>query len=224
MGATGFLGGVGNLFGAFGGNGANTDRQQQLKGYGDLSNVFNYGFNTGKSTFGTGMNAEQSGLQQLSAPAQYYQKLLSGNRAAAMSAVAPTVNAVNSQTDANARQASAMGTARGGGVNVGNQQVDTTKQGLVENAITGAREGAAAGATGVAGATAGIGSSIAGQALNLLGLGEHAAQNLTEDASQSRLASQQLHGQKMHDIGAGLTSTLLSMYPQLNTSGTGGGG
>ena len=178
---------------------ANTDRQTQLKGFGDLSNVFNYGFNTGKTNAATGLNAQQAGLQQLAAPANYYQKLLTGNRAAAMSAVAPTVNAINSQTDAQARQASTMGTARGGGVNAGNQQVDTAKQGAVENAITGAREGAASGATGVAGATAGIGSSIASQALQLLGLGEHAATSMTSLAGDSRATSNALHRQKAQD-------------------------
>lgn len=173
----------------FGGSGYKTDRRQELQGFGDLQNVFNFGFNQGKPTFGTGVAAEKQGLQELGAPEQYYQKLLTGNRAAAMSAVAPTVNAINAQTDASARQASAMGTARGGGANAQAQQVDTAKQGAVESAITGAREGAAGGAAKVAGETSQIGSSIAQQALHLLGLGESAASTLTSEASASRAES-----------------------------------
>lgn len=173
----------------FGGSGYNTDRREQLKGYGDLSNVFNFGFNQGKSNLSTGVNAEKQGLEELGGPEAYYQKLLTGNRASAMSAVAPTVNAINSQTDAATRQASAMGTARGGGANAPQQQIDTTKQAAVESAITGARSGAAQGESAVAGETAQIGSSLSQQALHLLGLAGTAAQDLTQDASASRSVS-----------------------------------
>lgn len=198
---------LGNLFSP---SGVNTDRSKQLEGYGDLSNVFNYGFNTGKSTFGSGIQAEKSGLEQLGGPAAYYQKLLSGNRANALSAVAPTVNAINSQTDAASRQTSSMGTARGGGANASEQAIDQTKQASVNNAITGAREGAAAGAAGVASATAGIGSSMASQAMQLLGLGTHAATSLTSIADQSRELSDKLHHEKSKEAGD-LTNQLMSI-------------
>lgn len=203
----GLISTLGNLFG---GSSVTTDRNKELEGFGDLSNVFNYGFNTGKSTFATGLTAEKSGLEQLGGPAAYYQKLLTGNRASALSAVAPTVNAVNSQTDAAAKQAATMGTARGGGVNAGQQQVDTAKQAAVENAITGAREGAASGAAGVASATAGIGSSMAAQALQLLGLGTHAATSLTSIADQSRTESDRLHHEKSKEVGD-LTNELMNI-------------
>ncbi len=202
------FGGIGGLFGALGGNARNTDRKEQLSGYGDLANVFNFGMNQGKAGVGAGMGTEAGALEQLGGPASYYQKLLSGNRASAMSAVAPTVNAVNSQTDAAARQASASGTARGGGGNAQQQQIDTTKQGLVENAITGAREGAAGGAADVAGKVAGIGGTQLSAALNLLGLGEHAAATLTDEANRSRETSQALHNQQAQQMGQSLAAIL----------------
>lgn len=173
----------------FGGSGYDTDRAAQLKGYGQLSNVFNFGFNQAKPTFATGQAAQKQGLEELGGPEQYYQKLLTGNRASAMSAVAPTVNTINAQTDASAKQASTMGTARGGGANAPQQQVDTSKQAAVENAITGAREGAAGGVASVAGETAKIGESMSSQAARLLGLAGSAAQDLTSDASASRSES-----------------------------------
>ncbi len=208
------FGGIGGLFGALGGNARNTDRQQQLTGMGDLQNVFNFGMNQGKTGYQTGAGTEAGALEQLGGPAAYYQKLLSGNRAAAMSAVAPTVNAVNAQTDAAARQNATSGTARGGGVNAANQQIDTSKQAAVENAITGAREGAAGGAAKVAGEEGQIGSTQLSAALNLLGLGERAAATSTELAGQSRLTSQALHDEKAQQLGQSLAAILFPPTPQ----------
>ena len=75
---SGFLG---DAFSLFSHSGATTDRKHTLAGYGDLSNVFNFGLNQGKRQEGAGADLQgQAGA--------YYSKLLSGDRAAMMSAVA----------------------------------------------------------------------------------------------------------------------------------------
>src|ERR1700690_2759367 len=103
----GIVNSIGNLFG---GSAAKTDRKEQLQGYGDLNNLFNFGFSSGKASTGAASDL-------LGQAGGYYSKLLSGDRATTMQAVAPTVNAATAQTDATKRAISGSGTARGGGVN-----------------------------------------------------------------------------------------------------------
>lgn len=193
---SGFIQDIGNLFG---GSATKTDRKNQLAGFGDLSNIFNFGFNTGKSGVAEGSQTERGALSELAAPADYYSKLLSGNRAATLSAVAPTVNAAGAQTDAQKRQLATLGTARGGGVNATSQQLDTNRMKSIDDAINQAKGGAAAGATRVAGETARVGETQLSTALNLLGLGEKAASTSTELAGDSRATSDALHRQASSD-------------------------
>jgi hypothetical protein len=175
---------IGNVFG---GSAVKTDRKNQLAGFGDLNNLFNFGFNSGA----TETKQSQDLLGQAGG---YYSKVLSGDRAATLSAVAPTVNAANATTDATKRGISQSGTARGGGVNATTQTLEDKKRASIDTAITAAKGGAASGA-------ASVGGTMASQASNLLGMGERSAESLTELAGNSRKESNALHQQKAESVG-----------------------
>lgn len=175
---------IGNVFG---GSAAKTDRKQQLTGFGDLNNLFNFGFSSG-----TGETSQSQGL--LGQAGGYYSSLLSGNRQATLSAVAPTVNAANAGADATKRAISGSGTARGGGVNATTATLADSTRSTIDNAINDAKEKAAGGATAV-------GGTMAAQAGNLLGMGTTAATNVTDLAGNSRDESNELHQQNAQSVG-----------------------
>ena len=153
-----------DIGGLFGGSQAKTNRKYQLQGFGDLSNLFNFGMASGANETG-----QSQGL--LGQAGSYYSSLLSGDRTATLGAVAPTVNAANATTDATKRAISSSGTARGGGVNATTQTLEDQKRASIDNAVNSAKAGAAGGATAV-------GGTMASQAGNLLGLGEESASGL----------------------------------------------
>lgn len=183
-----------DIGGLFGGNAKKTDRKFQLQGMGDLSNLFNFGVNSG---------ANETGQSQdlLGKAGSYYSSLLSGDRAATLGAVAPTVNAANATTDAAKRGIATSGTARGGGSNATTLSLDDQKRAGIDTAVNEAKAGAAKGATSV-------GGTMASQAGNLLGVGEKAASSLASTASDSRTISNQLHQQSASEVG-GLTDAAL---------------
>src|SRR5205807_258242 len=92
-----------------GGSSAKTDRKNFLGGLADVKNIFNYALPAAKGAVG-------EGKEMLGTAGDYYKKLLSGDRTAALQAVAPEAAGVNARTDAARRQLSTSGTARGGGV------------------------------------------------------------------------------------------------------------
>jgi hypothetical protein len=198
------------IFSLFSGSSANTDRKNQLAGFGDLNNVFNFALPNAEAGYNAGQATQKQALSQLSSPAQYYQSLLSGNRQQTQQAVAPVASAVNAQADAQKKQIANSGTARGGGVNAVGQQIETNKNATVDTAINQAKQGAAAGATGVAGATSKVGDSQLSAALNLLGIGNNAAANLTKQAGESRLTSNDLHNQNAQNASS-TVGTLLDL-------------
>jgi hypothetical protein len=116
-----------SLFGV-GDKNKNTDRSYQLQGWGDLTNLINGAQGAGSAATGDALS--------------HFTKLLSGNRQAVESAVAPTTNAVASQGAAAGRQAAATGTSRGGGTNAQDQQtadkVSSATQGAINQAVPGA--------------------------------------------------------------------------------------
>lgn len=175
---TGFLT---SLFSVGSHSGAGTDRKNTLSGYGDLSNLFNYGMNQGK-------NATSESSDLLGQAGGYFSKLLSGDRSATLSAVAPTVNAADTMTDAAKRNLSSSGTARGGGINSTTQTLEDSKRASIDSAINNARGDAAKGATSV-------GGTVAAQAANLLGLGDRAATSLTDASIEGRKGSNAIHEQ-----------------------------
>lgn len=154
-----------------GGSASKTDRNQVLQGYGDLQNVFNYGIPQGKA-------GQAQGQADLGQSANYWQKLLGGDRSSMMSALSPEISSITGQADQARKQQSAMGTARGGGTNAGDQQQQQQEQGQISNLIAGARPQAAQ-------QMQSIGGQELSNASNLLGLGTNAAGSLTNAATNS---------------------------------------
>jgi hypothetical protein len=195
---------VGGFLG-IGGSSAKTDRKQQLAGQGMLQNVFNYSLPHAEAGAETGKQTTQAGLSGLDQAKAYWQKLLTGNRTATMQAVAPETNAARAESDATARQTSAMGTARGGGTAEAGQQRDTDLMAKVDNLLFGARPAAAGQVADIGRTEAGVGLSETGQATNLLGLGANTAEAFTGNAAGSRKTSYDINRQTQQDvIGAGL--------------------
>jgi len=191
-----------------GGSSVKTDRSHQLAGYGDLQNVFNFALPTSQSLESSGAATTKEGLSTLGDANSFWKNILQGSRPQVMQAVAPAVNAAESQEDAARRQQVASGTSRTGGVNAGNQDAQFKTQGAIDTAIA-ALPGQAASEEGKIGAaTASIGQGVVGEALNALGLGSNAAQNLTSDASGSRVTSNAINQQTQQQWGQ-LIGTLL---------------
>lgn len=154
-----------------GGSASSTDRKNQLTGYGDLQNVFNYGIPQGQQ-------GQSQGQSDLGSSSSYWGKLLNGDRSSITSALQPEISSITGQGDAARRQASALGTSRGGGTNAANQQSQTAEQGQISNLIAGARPQAAQ-------QLQGIGQTELNNSANLLGLGNQAGTSLTNAATNS---------------------------------------
>jgi hypothetical protein len=146
--------------------------KQQNQAVGNLNNLYNFGFGSGKSEL-------SSANSNLSGAGDYFNKILSGNRSAVQSAVAPETNMVRSASDAQRRQQGTIGTARGGGVAATNQTRQDTTNAAVDNAIFSARPAAAEGA-------AKVGSEEAAIAGNLFGTAGTATSNAGDIATRAR--------------------------------------
>jgi hypothetical protein len=140
------------------------DRQETLSSFTDLHNVFNFGMSNATAQQG-------AGAANLNKAGDYYSKLLSGNRPATLQAIAPQTAAINEATDAQRRQQSTSGTARGGGTAVANQTAQDKKMAEIDNLLFGARTDAAKGAERV-------GQAQVSDAASLLGIGERSASDL----------------------------------------------
>jgi hypothetical protein len=186
---------IGNLVG---GSAAKTDRKQELAGFGQLNNLFNFGMQSGSNE-----TSQSQGL--LGQAGSYYSSLLSGNRQATMQAVSPTVNAANAQTSAAQRGIATSGTARGGGANQTALTLGDQNRSNIDNAVNAAKAGAAGGATST-------GGTMASQAGNLLGLGENAATSSTGIAANSRFESNALHEQSVQAAGNLTNSALDALF------------
>jgi hypothetical protein len=167
-------------FMGLGGSAAKTDRKYEVSGLGGLQNIFNFGTSVAKSTLG--------------GAADYWTKLLSGNRPAMSQAVAPETNAAMSTADAQKRQLATSGTARGGGTAATSQTMNDKVRAMIDNLLFGARPEAAkqSGALGE----------------GALSTSTDAASNLAKTASDSRLTSNALTQQTIGQI-ASVASTIL---------------
>lgn len=181
-----------------GGSSAKTDRKYTLQGYGELGNVFNYALPTAE----TGVAAGQAGLGQAQ---DYYSKILSGNRPAALQAIAPEVSGVLGKEAATRRGIAASGTARGGGLASTEQQAHDQAMGEINNSLFGARAKAAQGETQV-------GQAQMEDALNALGLGEYAASDLANISAQSRKTSQAINTQTQQQVGGAILGALGGIF------------
>ena len=160
----------------------------EKQGMGQLSNVYNFALPlaqtqsaAGQGTTNAGLATTKTGLGTLGGPLAYWQKLMSGNRAAMNQAVAPEANAARSASDATTRQTAATGTARGGGTAATSQQRQTDVNAQIDNLLFGVRPQAAQATTGIGTTQANIGLNEANvgnqqlqQALAALGIGTQA--------------------------------------------------
>lgn len=190
-----------------GGSSAKTDRKTELQGFGDLSNVFNFGMDTsgaeqktGQDITNKGLDVTKSGLGDLSASGDYWKKLLSGDRTTMAQAVAPESNAVETQADAGRMDAARTGTARTGGTAGATQTAHDITMAKVDNLLFGARPTAAAQVADIGKAESGIGLGEAGvgeqELNNALGFGnlaERSASDLTSNARESRMDSYKIN-------------------------------
>jgi len=192
------------MSGLFGSSGSvKTDRTNQLASFSDLSNVFNFALPTAQAEQKKGDATLDSALSSLGLSSDYFQKILSGNRAEVAQAVSPTTNAITARSDAEKRQATTSGTARGGGVAGENQQVQDKTNAAVDTTIAQARPDAAKANADIASKVAGIGDSRIQAALNALGIGTNAAGtlgSLATGAKKDDLASQQQTGEAIGEI------------------------
>ena len=180
-------------FMGIGGSGAKADRSWQSLSAGGLNSIFNWALPSAQSSIGAGMgNLQKAG--------SFWQTLMSGNRSAVNQAVAPQVNAANTQADAQKRQLAASGTARGGGVACQQQQTDTNKLAQIQNLLFGARTTGASELGKIGAQEGAIGANLAADAGN-------AATNLGALGTNARgqdLQQQNALGQGAGELIAGL--------------------
>jgi len=167
-----------SLFGV-GDKSKNTDRQNQLSAWGDLTSLMNTEKNTGASMLTQG--GEATGAAQA-----YNTKLLSGDRQAVESAVAPTTNAVASQAAAGKRARASSGTSRGGGTNAQDQASNDLVASATQSAINSAAPAAAGNLASIGGSTTATGAGLLGESGSSAGtLGELAGHTREFDVTNS---------------------------------------
>ena len=170
----------------------NTDRSNQLSAWGDLKSLA--GGEAGSGAAATG------------AAQAYDAKLLSGNRQAVESAVAPTTNAVASQSAQASRQRSATGTSRGGGTNAQDQQSNDLISSATQSAINSAVPGAAA-------SLGALGTAQTGQSIS-------AASTLGEQAGSTRVSDTARSDKLLHDSVSEIAQMLMAI-PGFGGTGVG---
>lgn len=161
--------------------------KQQNQAIGNLNNLFSFGFGAGK-------DSTSAGNASLGQAGGYYSSLLSGNRSALQSAIAPEANQVRTAADASRRQQAATGTARGGGVAATNQQQSDQTNATIDNALFAARPAAAQGEAQVG----------AAQAQEGLGLLNNAGTSTGNAGSIATNARQQAASEQASAITAGI--------------------
>jgi hypothetical protein len=145
-----------------------------------------------------GASAAQGNLNQAS---DYWNKLLSGNRAQMQQANAPAINATLSGADAAKRQAGTVGTARGGGVAGENRTADDKTRATIDNALFATRPKAAE-------EVGKLGTTEMADAINALGVGGNTASTITSVASDSRATSQDINSNAVAQAGQVIGSIL----------------
>lgn len=190
---------------------AKTDRGNTLKGYDELQNVFNYGMDTSKKANASGTATTQAGLEDLGTAGGYWKKLLSGDRATQMQAVAPETNAVAQQGDATRRAQAEIGGARGGGTNAVAQQQQDAQMQQIDNLLFGARPAAAGQVAQIGGKEADIGGAELTRALQALGISGSSADDLTKDSMESRKTSYAINKAMQSQI-QGIVSDLAKSF------------
>ena len=164
-----------------GGNSAKTDRNQTLKGYGELGDA-----NATDTALGSSLTS--AGESDTGAASEYFRKIMSGDP----SAIAPETNALNDQANQQKQQIEMNGN-RTGGNNAQMQQLSSDTSGKIADALLGAQSGAAKSEAGVGEAETGEGLGANSQALQ-------AASALTNASSGTRAQSQQIHNASVQNF------------------------
>jgi hypothetical protein len=172
-------------------------------------------FAQGQKTAGTGegvlkssLPALRQSLQGLASPEQYYQNILSGDKAAMEQAVAPETSSILDQYRGKRAQMAKLG-PRGGGTAEAVAGSQFGQAGDVAKVLQTARPQAAQGAQQVAGQRAQTGGAIAGVGAQLgqLGLGESG-----QGMQQLAQTLQGLLARRGQDMGPGSISSQFSQY------------
>lgn len=189
----GFLG-IGN-------SSAKTDRGNQLAGINAEWNVYNRGLPIADERLTEGKSTTDSGLDAMGKAKQFWQAVMSGMtpkvpKTEVMASAAPTIDAINEQSDATRVEQANMGTSRGGGVADANQQAQTVRMTetnkAIRDATTNLENRALVGAQGVGeigGQEADIGMRQISQALVSLGLSKEVADEIVNSSIASRPVS-----------------------------------
>lgn len=157
-----------------GGNGP--DKQKEAAAQGSLTNVFNYGMDSGKG-------GQAEGSKDLTQAKDYWHNLLSAGRTETATNSAPAVNSAIAGNDARREQRAQFGTGRTGGASAVDAESGADAQAkidaIVNSNLVGGRE---AGAKGLATA----GGTELQNALALLGLGTDAQGKVLASAQADR--------------------------------------
>jgi hypothetical protein len=174
-----------------GNSGEKTDRGAQLGARTGLWNVFNY-------SLPQGQNMQSSATSTLGGAENYWHNLLSAGRTQTAQNAAPAIQAQLAQGDAARRAEGVMGTSRVGGTNAINREAGAgTSRGiddLISQTMTGGRAMAASGLQTDA-------QIKFADAANLLGLGTRSVEDIIQNATNSRLISNQINQQTQAQIG-----------------------
>jgi len=181
---------------------AKTDRGAQLGARQGLWNVFNY-------SLPTGQNMQSSATSTLGGAENYWHNLLSAGRTQTAQNAAPAIQAQLAQGDAARRAEGAMGTSRVGGTNALNREAGAgTSRGiddLISQTMTGGRAVAAQGLQTDA-------QIKFADAANLLGLGTRSIEDIIQNATNSRIISNNIDRQAINDVGT-TVGALLGAIP-----------
>ncbi len=191
---------ISGIFNNVGGNSAKRDRSDYLNSQERMGNVFNQAFGFGQGLEKQGQATTGQGVQDLGASGNFFRRLMSGNRAATTEAMAPQINAVEAQGDAQRRQQAALGTARGGGLAGTNQQAQNQRMAQIDNMLFGAQTGAAKEVGDIGRTEAGVGLGETGQGIGTVAGAGNLAATAGEMSTKSRELSNQMHRQSVQDL------------------------
>ncbi len=168
-----------------GGGSAGVDRGRALSGWQDQWTNLREERNQYDKTYPGAQSALTSAMSNMGLGGDFWKGVLSSTPTAA-GVMAPEVNQVNAQSDAAKTAEANLGTARTGGTSGGNQQRQMTTQGLITNAIFGARPAAAQQVTQVGQQEGQLGNEQLMNALRALGMSDENIRSLINSSLQSR--------------------------------------
>jgi hypothetical protein len=191
-----------------GGSSSNTDRKNELQGFTNLNNLFNFGLNNSQALLGTGQQQVGQGVNALDTSLNYFKKLLSGNRTATAGAVAQPANAAQAMSDAAKNNRAAMGTARGGGTAAENTDAQDKVMEQIDNFLFGVKPVAAGQVASIGKDISGIGLGETSAALGFGDLAEQSTADATKIAAGSRPTDYQINQDMVNQVTGTISDVL----------------